>query len=1045
MMMQAARRTSGLPSLSIAVPPPSTSVVAVRADGASAKPRSPAPSIALVKDTAERAKTVTFSYTEEEDEQEDGLSDQSSICQSPSWAVYGQKKKKDKKREAATKKREQENLEKAGDNSKKKRLSKVPPQGNPGYRPLRPLSASQLEQQSKLSDRNHQRSASHYPPDSMTKNHNLLKLPQQEEPTKPQSKGIFSSFRLSRSNTDIVMKAASSGRSSADDTSSNRGGSAPSVQMQGNMDFLNPRKPPSIKSTQSSSTQSQSSQERQAGKPRKSFTHGRSISLLAKLRGPSYLYAKSSDPDGDAISQQPEGYGHIEATPEQRVEEQDVPHAISTFSPFQRPDDVPMGIPRGRQTLAHVFQSRDSSSDYDDTVAPGARHSLIMQSIPYIPVANEGRRRPPTSGQHDRFQHQDSVVPESKHQHHDYDGYHDDQIQETRRQPSVSQPYIPVYPQVAVLDQPTPVMSPDSDKSYAAVYTDAVEQLSETLSPSSEVELPTVPDHRVITRSRSADGKPDIIDTSRELPIPDGPRVPASNLRVSSHRGASQDSVSRTKASQKKLRPSNYGSQLLDESTTRPVPPHSVSANYFTFVSEPYAPPTLELVSPIENDYQFSQESGHVSADDMFEDDDPVWAGLPLQTLDLKTEDSVDPVGNPHEALSEQSQTFDFCDSPTLSAHDSDGYVPPFDRTEASSTVDKYLLKTPTFGTALEAAQSRSTSERSSSSTGNEAFRSPSTATTPDVSRPQSQRGESTDVLRVLTVVSKCDTEKPARGLPRARVLDFPTSGSSRRTLSSQDAADSANTSNASGQHTGNMSSAEWGSTASSPKLVADIGFAATDNVGQDVTSLPRRQHTEPKTQSSVDLPSTGVPHAWRKEPLMRQNKAALSSASLPNPLSPNLEGDIPPPRRFAVKVPRTDSSTSQESLSAPSAGAAYLQEARKAAPIAPAPPSRALRPAYPPRPSLSHLRSSQSSESRGDPIAKVLVQCCNCQFFHDMPSKVYECMAKPDSIVEDKRLGVSAAIATTVKCPWCVHGMTTQCCSGYAAMVYLKEKLHGK
>jgi hypothetical protein len=74
-----------------------------------------------------------------------------------------------------------------------------------------------------------------------------------------------------------------------------------------------------------------------------------------------------------------------------------------------------------------------------------------------------------------------------------------------------------------------------------------------------------------------------------------------------------------------------------------------------------------------------------------------------------------------------------------------------------------------------------------------------------------------------------------------------------------------------------------------------------------------------------------------------------------------------------------------------------------------------------------------------------MLVECCSCHFFHDMPSKVYECMVRPDGVVEDPTLGVSAAVTTTVKCPWCGHGMTTQCCSGYAAVVFLKEKLHGR
>ncbi|KXX81889.1 hypothetical protein MMYC01_202314 [Madurella mycetomatis] len=83
------------------------------------------------------------------------------------------------------------------------------------------------------------------------------------------------------------------------------------------------------------------------------------------------------------------------------------------------------------------------------------------------------------------------------------------------------------------------------------------------------------------------------------------------------------------------------------------------------------------------------------------------------------------------------------------------------------------------------------------------------------------------------------------------------------------------------------------------------------------------------------------------------------------------------------------------------------------------------------------------AAETRMAPIAKMFVECCSCKFYHDMPSKIYECMAKPDAVVEDKVLGISGAITTMVKCPWCQHNMSRSCCAGYAAVVYLKEKLH--
>jgi hypothetical protein len=76
-------------------------------------------------------------------------------------------------------------------------------------------------------------------------------------------------------------------------------------------------------------------------------------------------------------------------------------------------------------------------------------------------------------------------------------------------------------------------------------------------------------------------------------------------------------------------------------------------------------------------------------------------------------------------------------------------------------------------------------------------------------------------------------------------------------------------------------------------------------------------------------------------------------------------------------------------------------------------------------------------------PIAKMFVECCSCHYLHDMPSKIYSCMASPASVVEDRERGVHGVVSTSVKCPWCGHGMSTGCCGGWAAVVYLREKLH--
>ncbi|KAL2888835.1 hypothetical protein HOO65_030336 [Ceratocystis lukuohia] len=89
--------------------------------------------------------------------------------------------------------------------------------------------------------------------------------------------------------------------------------------------------------------------------------------------------------------------------------------------------------------------------------------------------------------------------------------------------------------------------------------------------------------------------------------------------------------------------------------------------------------------------------------------------------------------------------------------------------------------------------------------------------------------------------------------------------------------------------------------------------------------------------------------------------------------------------------------------------------------------------------------RPSAVKDLRGssDPLTKKLVQCCHCKFYHDMPGKVYQCMAVPDPVVKDTAHGVSGTISVGVRCPWCQHGMKTTCCAGYTATVHLNEKLH--
>ncbi len=105
------------------------------------------------------------------------------------------------------------------------------------------------------------------------------------------------------------------------------------------------------------------------------------------------------------------------------------------------------------------------------------------------------------------------------------------------------------------------------------------------------------------------------------------------------------------------------------------------------------------------------------------------------------------------------------------------------------------------------------------------------------------------------------------------------------------------------------------------------------------------------------------------------------------------------------------------------------------------------LRPSASPRRRTMNTMGSQSGSEAAKqlkPLAKMFVICCKCQFWHDLPSKVYEAMAKPRKILEDEVVGATEGnVETRVKCPWCNHFMSTTCCAGWTTVVYLHERHH--
>lgn len=96
--------------------------------------------------------------------------------------------------------------------------------------------------------------------------------------------------------------------------------------------------------------------------------------------------------------------------------------------------------------------------------------------------------------------------------------------------------------------------------------------------------------------------------------------------------------------------------------------------------------------------------------------------------------------------------------------------------------------------------------------------------------------------------------------------------------------------------------------------------------------------------------------------------------------------------------------------------------------------------------------RTPTPSESvNAKPVAKLFVICCKCNYWHDLPSHLYEAMCMPKNLTSDPdgnargkgKAAAEARLETMVKCPWCEHCMATWCCAGWTAILYLQERHH--
>lgn len=232
--------------------------------------------------------------------------------------------------------------------------------------------------------------------------------------------------------------------------------------------------------------------------------------------------------------------------------------------------------------------------------------------------------------------------------------------------------------------------------------------------------------------------------------------------------------------------------------------------------------------------------------------------------------------------------------------------------------------------------------------------------------------------------------------------------------------------------------------------------MADNDEMIRRSISLKRHQSNPELQAASEPLlnPSLSFLPQLKHQPLTRPKRTTAIKAKF----APLPEEEITPlPSQFPLPVSLSDASSSKSPMDS----------------IAPPQPpfsSPAMRrvgsatPGRLPRlgPAKSTIRGRANETSDDKPMAKMFVICCKCKYWHDLPSHLYEAMALPrninvtDDIMESagakkdrerkgkgKAKEIEGKVFTTVKCPWCEHGMNTACCAGWTAIVYLHKRHH--
>ena len=234
------------------------------------------------------------------------------------------------------------------------------------------------------------------------------------------------------------------------------------------------------------------------------------------------------------------------------------------------------------------------------------------------------------------------------------------------------------------------------------------------------------------------------------------------------------------------------------------------------------------------------------------------------------------------------------------------------------------------------------------------------------------------------------------------------------------------------------------GSEIQKEPVTRDLNTKEDDNSEKAIVRRPSARRPRSDTELNVQVE--------------KRNDPAPDSHPGPKPQSL-----IKPKRGSKVSFALPDDFQDKSSLPSPKSAPAVRTSFGLPLPTFGRPPSSSSLSSTPTFASSNYATPAGSLSNK--PTAKLFIICCKCQRWHDLPSKVYEAMALPKSFFKSEmsgksigngendvlapvsknriKSGLEGKVFTEVKCPWCEHGMSTSCCAGWTAIVYMHEKHH--